>query len=53
MTSRFIKNTRKHNRGKDVNYDLKDLSCQRKNHPCSHLNNSLLVITKSNCSLKL
>jgi hypothetical protein len=30
MTFKLIKNTKKHNKGKDINNDLKDLSCQRK-----------------------
>jgi len=53
MTFGSIKSTNKHNRGKDINNDLKDVSCQRRKHSCNRPNNSLPTITKSNYILKL
>jgi len=53
MTFGSIKNTNKHNRGEDINNDLKDVSCQKRKHLCNDLNSSLPTITKSNYILKL
>jgi hypothetical protein len=43
-------NTSKHNKGMDINNNLKNVSCQRKRHSCNHPNKNLFVTTKSNCN---
>jgi len=46
MTFGLIKNTSEHNRGEDINNDLRDVSCHMRRHLCIHLNNNLFVTTK-------
>jgi hypothetical protein len=53
MTFGSIKNTNKHNRGEDINNDLRDVSCQRRKYSCNRPNSSLPTITESNYILKL
>jgi hypothetical protein len=41
MTFGLIENTNKHNCGEAIDNDLKNVSCQRRRHLCSHPNNNL------------
>jgi hypothetical protein len=43
MNSRLIKNTKGHNKGKDINNDLRDVPCQRKRHLCNHRNSNMFI----------
>jgi hypothetical protein len=53
MTFGLIKNVSRHNKGEDINSDLRYVPCQRKKHSCSHFNNNLFIIIESNYFLKL
>jgi hypothetical protein len=53
MTFGLIKNTSRHNKGKDIKNDLKNVPCQRKRHSWSHSNNSLPIMIENNFFLKL
>jgi len=47
MTFGLIKNTSIHNKGEDINNDLKNVPNQRKKHSWSHLNNSLPIMIEN------
>jgi hypothetical protein len=53
MTFGLIKNTNRHNKGEDINNDLKNVPCQRMRHSSSHPNNSLPIIIENKFFLKL
>jgi hypothetical protein len=53
MTFGLIKNISRHNKGEDINNDLRYVPCQRRKHSFNHFNNNLLIIIKSNCFFEI
>ncbi len=50
MTFGLIKKKSRHNKGMDINNNLRNVPCQMKRHSCNHPNKNLLVIIESNCN---